>query len=90
LSVSGGGAGDTPRASTCHHFQPDSQSKCGQTVTMGTSRHINSTVVVFKAAAFITVKVKLSRPALNETAFSRNTPSFNKRGSVALAMVVQT
>jgi len=75
LSVSGGGggAGDTPRASTCHHFQPDSLSKCGQTVTMGTLHDINSTVLVFKAVAFITVKVKLCRPVLTETAFSRKT-----------------
>lgn len=60
----GGGAGDTPRASACHHFQPDSQSKCGQTVTMETSLHTNSISVVFKVVIFKTGKVKIAlRPA---------------------------
>ena len=59
---------------------------------MGTSCHINSIVVVFKAVAFITaeVKIKLSRPVLIETTFSRNASRFNKRGSVDLALTVQT
>jgi hypothetical protein len=80
VCVSPAEAPETLHASTCHHFQPDSQSKWGQTVTMETSCHINSIYVVFKAVIFITMKVRttLSWPILMETTLSRNASRFNE------------